>query len=181
MISGPSGVGKGTLVAHVVERLGNVWVSVSATTRNPRSYEVDGINYHFISDDAFDELVEEDGFLEWADVHSGRYGTPREPVEEHLRSGDIVIVEIDVKGAFQLREKKPEAHLVFIDAPSIEIIEQRLRSRGTEDEDVIAARMETALMELAQKDRYDYVLVNDDLNRAIDELVSYIEKHATKI
>ncbi len=181
VISGPSGVGKGTLVARVVERLDNVWISVSATTRLPRTGEVDGVHYRFLTDDEFDELVECDGFLEWAPVHDRRYGTPRAPIEEHLCYGDTVIVEIDVQGAFQVKEKMPEAHLVFIDAPSVEVIEQRLRDRGTESDDVIAARMRTALVELEQKMRYDYVLVNDDLDRAEQELVSYIEKQAANM
>ena len=165
-------------MARIVARLENAWVSVSATTRAPREGEVDGVHYRFLSNGEFDELVAHDGFLEWAGVHSKRYGTPRGPVEEHLEDGCTVIVEIDVQGAFQVKEKMPEAHLVFIDAPSIEVIEQRLRGRGTESEDVIAARMQTALVELSQKEKYDYVLVNDDLDRATDELMSYIEQQA---
>lgn len=178
VISGPSGVGKGTLVARVIECLDHVWVSVSATTRKPRDGEIDGVHYRFMSNEEFDALVEQDGFLEWAGVHSKRYGTPRAPIEAHLNEGDTVILEIDVQGAFQVKEKMPEAHLVFIDAPSVEVIEKRLRGRGTESDDVIAARMRTALVELSQKEKYDYVLVNDDLDRAVETLVSYIEQQA---
>lgn len=180
MISGPSGVGKGTLVARVVERLENTWVSVSATTRAPREGECDGEHYQFLSEDEFQNLIDEDGFLEWAQVHANRYGTPRASVEERMMAGSQVILEIDVQGAFQVKDRLPEAHLVFIAPPSIEELEQRLRGRGTESDDVVAARMKTALVELQQKKRYDYVLVNDDLARAEDELVAYIERHAKK-
>lgn len=178
MISGPSGAGKGTLVARVLQRVEDAWVSVSATTRKPRQGEVDGVHYFFLTPDRFQELVDDDGFLEWAQVHSNRYGTPRAQIEEHMQQGHQVILEIDVQGAFQVKEKMPEAHMIFVDPPSVETLEMRLRGRGTESEDVIAARMNTAHMELRQKMKYDYVLVNDDIDKATNELVAYIENYA---
>lgn len=179
VISGPSGAGKGTLVARVLERIPSTWVSVSATTRAPRQGEEDGVHYFFLSDAEFDQIIEEDGFLEWAHVHSARYGTPRARVEEHMAAGHEVLLEIDVQGGLQIKEKMPEAHLVFIDPPSLEVLRERLIKRGTETIDVIDARMKVAKLEIAQKIKYDFVLVNDNLEIATDQLVAYIESFAS--
>lgn len=180
VISGPSGAGKGTLVKRLLEEVSDCWVSVSATTRNPREGEVDGVHYLFKTREEFMGLVESDGLLEWAEYSGNCYGTPRASVEEHMAAGEQVILEIEVQGAMQVRQKLPEAHLVFIDPPSVEILEQRLRGRGTESEEVIARRMETALLELSRKSEYDYLLVNDELEAAVSELVEYVNKHANE-
>lgn len=180
VISGPSGAGKGTLVKALVEQVPDAWLSVSATTRKPREGEVDGKHYHFISNDQFDDLVRQDGFLEWAQVHSNKYGTPRAQVEQAIAEGKQAILEIDVQGAFQIKEKIPQSILVFIEPPSLEILEERLRGRGTETEDVIAARMSVATMELLEKIKYDIAIVNDDLDVAAKELVDFVEKQANR-
>lgn len=179
VISGPSGAGKGTLVSRLLERVPGAWVSISATTRAPREGEVDGVHYLFMDDAEFDRMVGEGGLLEWAQVHDHKYGTPRALVESHMAAGDQVILEIDVQGGFQVKEKNPDAHLVFIEPPSIDELERRLRGRGTEDEDTIALRMRNAELELSRKMEYDIQFVNDNLDVCTDEVVSYIERQAT--
>lgn len=167
-------------MARLLQRVPDAWVSVSTTTRSPRPGEVDGVHYYFLDDAEFDKLVAEEGFLEWARVHTARYGTLRTSVEDHIAQGKQVILEIDVQGAFQVKKKMPGCHLVFIEPPSMEELRERLEGRGTESEDVIAARMKVAEVELSQKMKYDITLVNDNLDEATDQLVAYVEKQAEK-
>lgn len=178
VVSGPSGAGKGTLVARIIEQIPDLWVSVSATTRAPREGEVEGLSYYFMTDAEFDDVIAEQGFLEWANVHGKRYGTLRRVVEQHIEAGEQVLLEIDVQGALQVKQTYPAAHLVFIEPPSLEELRRRLAGRGTEEEDVIEARMRVAEVELEQKMQYDYTLVNDDLDTATEQLVAYIESKA---
>ena len=178
VVSGPSGAGKGTLVARLVSEISDAWVSVSATTRSPRAGEREGVHYFFKTRDEFMALADAGELLEWAQYSGNCYGTPRASVEEHMRAGEQVILEIDVQGAFQVRDALPSARLVFVEPPSLAELERRLRARGTEDEETLIRRMEAAKVELARKMEYDYVLVNDDLDEACAELVAYVNGQA---
>ncbi|NTU89787.1 MAG: guanylate kinase [Actinobacteria bacterium] len=178
VISGPSGAGKGTLVARMTETFDDVWRSISATTRPPREGENNGVHYYFLSDEEFSDLIAQDGLLEWATVHGKRYGTPRTAIEEKIASGKQVILEIDPQGAFQVREKFPEAILIFIDPPSLEELEKRLIHRGTEDAQQIRARLDAAKVELSQINEYDIVVKNDDLDLASKQLADIIDFYA---
>ncbi len=173
MLAGPTAVGKGTVSADIRRRYPQVWLSVSVTTRPPRPNEVDGVHYHFISDAEFDRMIADDELLEWAVVHGrNRYGTPRRPVEEQLRTGEPALLEIDLQGARQVRRTMPNAHFVFLAPPSFEELERRLLARGTEGPEERARRLLTAREELAAADEFDDIVVNDVVTRATDELVS---------
>jgi guanylate kinase len=174
IISGPSGAGKGTLVDRVVARVPRVWVSVSATTRQPRPGEVYGEDYLFLSPEDFQRRIDEGDFLEWAEVHGNRYGTLRSSVEDMLEEGRDVILEIDPQGAFQVKAVMPEAVLVFIIAPSLDELERRIRKRGAETDEQVKTRLATAVGELELVGTYDHVVENDDVARATDELAGII-------
>ena len=178
VVSGPAGAGKGTLVSRLSDRVSDVWVSVSATTRAPRPGEIDGVHYFFYDEAQFDRAIAEGGMLEWAHVHGHRYGTPRATVEEKMAEGRQVVLEIDVQGAFQVREMIPAAKLIFIEPPSLEVLEARLRGRGTEDDAEVRRRMKTAEVELSRKMEYDVQLVNDDLDQATEALVDLVNAYA---
>ena len=175
VLAGPTAVGKGTVAAAVRERFPEVWVSVSATTRPPRPGELDGVHYHFVSEEEFDRLVADDDLLEWAVVHGRhRYGTPRRPVEEVLATGRPALLEIDLAGARQVRAQLPDALFVFLKPPSWEELVRRLAGRGTESEEERARRLATARAELAAETEFDATVVNREVHAAADELVALI-------
>lgn len=170
VLTGPSGVGKGTLVARLRERHPELWLSVSATTRAPRTGEREGIHYFFHSKERFNELVQSGGLLEWAEFAGNCYGTPRQPVRERVAKGIPVLLEIELEGARQVRNSLPEAMQIFLAPPSIEELENRIRGRGTEAEEAIQRRLKRAKEELAAQTEFDAVIVNDDLETALAAL-----------
>lgn len=173
VLAGPTAVGKGTVSADLRARYPQVWLSVSATTRSPRPGEVDGVHYHFVSPDEFDAMEAGGEMLETALVHGrNRYGTPRRPVEERLAAGEPALLEIDLQGARKVRQSMPDAQFVFLAPPSFDELVRRLVGRGTEDEEERERRLATARVELAAEAEFDHVIVNDDVRRATDELVS---------
>lgn len=177
VITGPSGAGKGTVLRQVRNALPDLYFSVSATTRAPRPGEVDGADYHFISREQFQQLISEDRLLEHAEYVGNYYGTPLDPVREHLEQGNDVILEIELQGARQVRQRCPEAALIFIAPPSFAELERRLRGRGTEGEEKICRRMETARQECAHMDDFQYIVLNDVPENAARELLSIITAH----
>ena len=175
VISGPAGVGKGTLVARLKELHPDIVVSVSATTRSPRPDEVNGQSYYFVDDAEFDRLIASGELLEWAEVHgAARYGTPRAPVLAAVDSGRTVILEIDLQGAEQVRYTMPQARRIFIAPPSWEELVRRLKSRGTETPAQQQRRLETARHELASAPEFDFVVVNGQVDTAVRDLVALI-------
>jgi len=174
VITGPSGAGKGTVLKQVIQSLDNLYFSVSATTRAPREGEVDGVHYHFLTKERFEELIANDRFLEYARYAENYYGTPLDPVEAHLEQGHDVILEIELQGALQVKKRLPKAVLVFIAPPSFEELENRLRGRGTETEEVIRKRLAIARQECANMDEFRFIVVNDEVEDAADRLRAII-------
>ncbi len=179
VVSGPSGCGKGTVLAEVM-KAPHMYFSVSATTRSQRPGDIDGVTYQFLTVDAFEKLIADDGILEYAQYCGNYYGTPRQSVEAHLNAGDNVVLEIEVVGAQKIREKCPDAVSIFLMPPSIDELERRLRSRGTETDDVIENRIAQAEREIACAKAYDYVVVNDNLEKAIQDVQSIIRAEACR-
>ena len=174
IISAASGAGKTTLVNAVLQQVDDLEVSVSHTTRAPREGEVDGVNYHFVDKDRFEEMVEASEFIEYATVFGNMYGTSRQHIQEQLLKGKDVILEIDWQGARQIRQLMPDCRSVFIVPPSTEALRQRLTSRGTDDEDIIARRMQEAISEMSHYVEFDYLVINDDFDEARENLAAII-------
>jgi guanylate kinase len=174
VLSGPSGVGKGSVIAVVRRRHPHVWLSVSVTTRPPRPGELDGVHYHFVDRAEFERMAAAGELLEHADYAGHRYGTPRRAVEQRLAAGVPALLEIELQGARQVRAAMPTAQLVFLAPPSFDELARRLAGRGTEDPDRVRRRLDLARIEMAAEDEFDVVVVNDDLERAADRLVALL-------
>jgi guanylate kinase len=172
-------VGKGTVVRRVLALVPGLDLSVSVTTRPPRPAERDGVDYHFVDDGAFDAMVERGDLLEWAEIFGHRSGTPAGPIERLLEDGRDVVLEIDVQGAEWVRRRRPDAVLIFLEPPSLEELERRLRARGTEDEEKLARRLAKAGHEMGQQGWFDHVVVNDDVERASQQVAAIIDGSRT--
>ncbi|MBQ6706855.1 MAG: guanylate kinase [Clostridia bacterium] len=170
ILSGPSGCGKGTVVKELLSRRDDTVLSVSVTTRSPRPGEVDGTHYFFRTKEQFEEMIQRDELLEYASYSGNYYGTPLPPIEEWLNAGKNVLLEIEVQGAQKVMERCPDHVSVFIAAPSLEVLEQRLRGRGTEAEEVIERRLNAAKEEMATAERYRYYVVNDEVELAVQRI-----------
>lgn len=174
VLSGPSGAGKGTICHELLRQLPEVKYSVSATTRKPRPKEVDGLDYFFRTQEAFQAMIQNDELLEWAEFCENYYGTPRFAVEQALQAGTDVILEIEIQGALQIKERFPHGVFIFVVPPSLSVLSDRIHKRGTESEDVIRKRLEKATRELEYVTEYDYVIINDELDKAVDKLKSIL-------
>lgn len=174
VISGSSGVGKGTVIKNFLTRNPHFMLSVSCTTRSPREGEVDGVNYFFLTKEEFQSCIDNDKFLEWAEFAGNRYGTKKKYVKQCLEEGKDIILEIDTKGALQVKKQMPDAVLIFIAPPSLEILENRLRGRHTEDETTIQKRLQEVKEELKRAEIFDYKIINDDLQKAVLEIENII-------
>lgn len=176
VITGPSGVGKGTLISGLMQRLPQLELSVSATTRAPRPGEQHGVQYHFLSNEEFDRLEAEGGFVEHADYAGRRYGTLRSELERRVQEGVPIVLEIEVQGARQVRASMPDALQVFIAPPSLPVLRERLVGRGTDDPEEVARRLEVAQEELEAQSEFSHVIVNDELEQAQRELVELVQQ-----
>lgn len=178
--SGPSGVGKGTIHQEILKKCDNLGYSISITTRKPRMDELEGKDYFFVTKTKMLQMIDNDELLEYADVFGNFYGTPKAYVEEQLAAGRDVLLEIDVQGALQVKEKMPEALLIFIAPPNLDELEKRLRGRNTETQEAIERRLTDAIGELDQQDKYDYVIVNDTVEQAVAEYLDILRKEKEK-
>ncbi|WP_459128720.1 guanylate kinase [Guggenheimella bovis] len=174
VVSGPSGAGKGSIIKKAQET-GNFWLSLSATTREKRATETDGVDYYFLSKEKFQQMIDEDGFIEWASVHKNYYGTPKAPLEKAIQEGKDVIFEIDIQGGLQVKKLYPEAKLIFVMTPSFKDLKDRIIGRSSETEETLKTRLETAIGEIDYMKYYDYLLINDVLDDAARKLLEIIE------
>ncbi|MCC6348951.1 MAG: guanylate kinase [Candidatus Eisenbacteria bacterium] len=181
VVTGPSGAGKGTLVERLLQARPECVFAVSSTTRPKRDGELDGVHYRFVSREQFEKQVEQGYFLEWAHVHADLYGTPLQDVDAQVRAGRVVVLDIDVQGGASVRAKRPDAVSVFVAPPSLEALRERLAGRGTEPATVIEHRMGNAPGELAQYVHYDYLVVNDDRERAVTQLIAILDAERTRV
>lgn len=181
VISGPSGAGKGTICKALLEKHNNIYISVSATTRAPRAGEVEGVNYYFLTKEDFEVKVRENGFLEYANVHGNFYGTPKGNVEKMLEDGKDVILEIDIQGALQVKENFKEGVFIFILPPSMEELKQRIIKRGSETEESLMTRFKNAYKEINYVSKYNYAVVNDTLELAVEKVESIITAEKCRV
>ncbi len=177
IFTGPSGVGKGTILADFFKRVdNNIVYSISNTTRNPRDGEINGMHYFFVSKNEFEKMIKEDSFLEYAQYSDNYYGTNKKFVDEKINEGKSVLLEIELQGALQVMEKRPDAVTIFIKPPNFKELEKRLRGRHSEDEETILKRLEAAKIELTNANKFHYTIENDTVDKAVDELIRIYHK-----
>lgn len=181
IVSGPSGAGKGTICKELIQRDDSIIVSVSATTRAPRNAEMDGKSYHFITKQMFESMIENGGFLEYAQVYDNYYGTPKDFVIEKITNGENVLLEIDIQGALQVKQKYPEGIFVFVLPPSMETLKNRIVGRGSETPESLEKRMSSAYREIEQIKNYDYFIVNDTVEHSTDVLQAIITAEKCRV
>lgn len=181
IISGFSGAGKGTLLNEMLKKYNNYSLSISATTRKPREGEIDGKSYFFKTKEEFEDMIREDAFIEYASYVGNYYGTPKSYVMDKLEKGQDVILEIEIQGALKVKEKYPEAMLIFISTPNALSLKERLEGRKTENADQIKARLKRAAEEAGGMEKYDYILINDNLNESVDNLHQLIQSQKSKV
>lgn len=182
VVSGPSGAGKGTINGELLKRNKNIWMSTSMTTREPRGTEENGKEYFFVSKEEFKERIKNDQFLEYAIVHSGKYyGTPKDKIYDKLDQGIDVILEIDIQGALSIQNKISDAVFIFIMPPSMEILKERLTNRGTESEEKVLERFQTAYKEINAYTKYNYVVVNDEVENAVNKVEAIIKAEKCRV
>ena len=181
VVSGPSGTGKGTVCKELLKNHQEISYSVSATTRAPREGEVDGVNYYFHDKKSFEDMIEKGELLEWAQVYGNYYGTPLKPIREQLAAGNDILLEIDTQGAMNVKEKFPEGIYIYILPPSLSELEKRIRGRGTETEESLAGRLGAACAELEIGRQYSYVVVNEDVSAAAEDIASILRSEHCSI
>ncbi len=174
ILTGPSGVGKGTVIKEILNKDTNIWLSISATTRSPRKGEKNGENYYFIKEENFKEMIDKRLFLEWAKFAGNYYGTPLSSVNEKIQEGYIVLLEIEVEGAKQIKEKFPDSLSIFILPPSKAELERRIRNRGTEKEEAINRRLTRSTYEIASSDQFDFKVTNSDVDETAERIIKII-------
>ena len=175
ILTGPSGVGKGTVIKEILDKETNIWLSVSATTRSPRKGEKEGENYYFLSENKFRKMIEKKMFLEWAEFAGNYYGTPLSSVREKIKKGFIVLLEIEVEGAKQIKEKFPESLSIFLLPPNKDELEKRIRNRGTEKEESIKRRLARANYEIEASDEFDFAVINHDISETVKNVIKIIK------
>lgn len=180
IFSGPSGSGKGTIMKSLLARREDTVLSVSMTTRAPRPGEIDGYHYHFVTREEFEKTIAEDGFLEYAEYNGNYYGTPEAPIRRLLNEGKNIMLEIEVQGAEKVMDHRSDVVSIFITIPSFEELERRLRGRGTETEEVIRGRMKTSQYELSRAFRYQYIVLNDEVEKAVDRIETIIDAESMR-
>ena len=175
ILTGPSGVGKGTVVKEILGKDRNIWLSISATTREPREGEIEGENYYFLNQEKFKEMIEQNLFLEWAQFAGNYYGTPLSSINEKIKKGFTVMLEIEVEGAKQIKEKFPNSLSIFLLPPNIAELERRIRNRGTEKEEAIKRRLSRANYEISESNQFDFTLTNSNVNETAKRIIKLIE------